>query len=65
MIPDYYTEPPEEETYICPICGQEIPSGVRLFFNNMGECVGCEECLTAKYVEDYYEEQNYYKGGAI
>ena len=48
--------PPEPEYYECPVCGEEIPYGTELFFNDMGECVGCEECLTRKYVEDYYED---------
>ena len=52
-------EPPEPEYYECPICGEEIPYGSVLYYNNMGECVGCEECVTAKFVEDVYEEEEY------
>lgn len=48
--------PPEPEYYECPVCEAEISAGTELYFNDMGECVGCEECITTKYVEDYYEE---------
>ena len=37
MIPDYYTEPPGEETFICPKCEQEIPYGTKLYFDENGE----------------------------
>lgn len=49
-------EPPDVTTYICPICEREIPSGTMLFYNEFGDCVGCEECITHKYVEDVYED---------
>ena len=52
-------EPPEEEYYECPVCGAEIPYGTELFYNKMGDCVGCEECITTKFVEDVYEEEEY------
>lgn len=51
--------PPDEEVYFCPVCEAEIASGTELYFNDSGECVGCEECLTTKYVEDVYEEDEY------
>ena len=64
MIPACYEriDPPDEETFICPVCEEEIPYGTELFFDMNGECVGCEECLTKKFVEDYREEQDYYRG---
>lgn len=50
-------EPPEDdETYYCPVCEEEIPYGSKLYFNDMGDCVGCEYCITFHFVEDYYEE---------
>lgn len=58
-------DPPDEETFICPVCEREITYGTMLFFNEDNDCVGCEECLHTKYVEDYQEEQDYFKGGAI
>lgn len=58
-------DPPDEETFICPVCEQEISPGTELFFNDMGECVGCEECIARQYVEDYYEDLEYTEGGAI
>ena len=57
----YYTynpnavEPPEPDTYECPVCGAEIASGTFLYFND-GECVGCEDCITTRFAEDYFEE---------
>ena len=51
--------PPEDEMYECPICGAEIPNGTQLYYNDMGECVGCEECITTKFVEDVYAEEDY------
>lgn len=50
--------PPEPDYYECPVCEREIPYGTLLFYNEMGECVGCEDCITTKYVEDYYEEMD-------
>lgn len=49
-------EPPEEETYYCPVCEEEIPYGTKLYFNEMGDCVGCEDCLSTRFVEDFYDE---------
>ena len=50
--------PPDEEMYECPVCGAEIPNGTVLYYNG-NECVGCEECITTKFVEDVYEEDAY------
>ena len=51
--------PPDEEMFVCPVCEEEIPYGTMLYYNEMGECVGCECCLTTKFVEDVYEEEEY------
>ena len=51
--------PPDEKMYVCPVCEEEIPYGTELYYNEMGECVGCEYCLTTKLVEDVYEEEEY------
>ena len=48
-------EPPEPDMYECPVCGEEIPYGTDLYFRD-GECVGCENCITTKCVEDYWVE---------
>ena len=58
-MPEKSLNPPDEQVYECPVCEREIPYGTLLFYNEMGECVGCEECITTKYVEDYYEEVEY------
>ena len=52
-------EPPDLETYICPVCGEEIEYGTYLYYNANKECVGCEYCLETKLVEDAYEEDRY------
>lgn len=60
LIYDYNpnaVEPPYEETYECPCCGQDIAPGTTLYFHD-GECVGCEECITTRIAEDYFEEDN-------
>lgn len=54
-------EPPEVETFECPVCGEEVFGGDELYFVN-GEIVGCDRCISTKYVADYVEEQEYYKG---
>ena len=51
-------EPPDDEMYECPVCGAEIPYGTELYFNG-SECVGCEECISRRFVEDVYEEEKY------
>lgn len=51
--------PPDEEYYECPICGEEIPYGTELYYDNMGNCVGCEECITKRFVEDVFGEEEY------
>ena len=48
--------PPDEETYECPVCGEEIPYGTYLYFNDMGDVVGCEYCISKRCVEDYMED---------
>lgn len=52
-------EPPEPEYYECPVCGDEIPYGTMLYFNRMGDCVGCEGCLGTRFVEDVYADMEY------
>ena len=51
-------ESPEEDYYECPICGAELPSGSILYYRD-SECVGCEECVKTRYIEDVYEEEDY------
>ena len=41
--PERPTEPPEEPTYCCPVCGEENPA--RYFRNNLMEIVGCNHCI--------------------
>lgn len=41
--PERPTEPPEEPTYYCPVCGEENPA--RYFRNNLMEIVGCNHCI--------------------
>lgn len=56
----HYTEqldPPAENTYECPECGAEISPGTYLYFNDNGDCVGCEECIHTTFAEDYFEEE--------
>lgn len=50
-------EPPEENTYECPECGAEISPGTYLYFNDNGDCVGCEECIHTAFAEEYFEEE--------
>lgn len=50
-------EPPEEKTYECPECEAELSPSAYLYFNNNGDCVGCEECIHPVFVEDYFEEE--------
>lgn len=52
-------EPPDEEMFNCPVCGEEIPYGTQLYYNSNKECVGCEHCLDTKFVEDVYEEERF------
>lgn len=58
IIPYSPVEPPEVETYTCPVCGEEIEYGTYLYFND-NKCVGCEYCLERKFVEDVYDEEAY------
>lgn len=51
-------EPSEDDMYECPICGAEIPNGTMLYYRD-NECVGCEECVSTKFVEDVYSEEDY------
>ena len=55
-FPELPIEPPYEDTYECPVCGAEIAPGTYLYIRD-GEVVGCEECVTTKFAEDYYEEE--------
>lgn len=41
------------EVYTCPFCGEEHEA---LYLDWNGEPVGCENCITKKPVEDYYDE---------
>lgn len=50
-------EPPEPDYYECPCCGAEIPVGTFLYYDESGNCVGCEECITMKFVEDVAEDE--------
>ena len=49
-------DPPEEDTYECPICGSEISPGTDLYINENGDVIGCEECVHTKQAEDYFTE---------
>ena len=49
-------EPPEEETYECPVCGAEISPGTYLYLDEYGDVIGCEECVSTKFVDDYFRE---------
>ena len=54
-IPERPLEPPEpEENPRCPCCGEECETD---YLNFVREPVGCDVCLTAKDVYDYYEEE--------
>lgn len=44
----------EPKAYTCPICGEECET---VYLNFVREPVGCDVCLTAKDVNDYYEEE--------
>jgi len=65
----YYTpqasdrvEEPEVDTFECPICAEELSGGHELYFDINGDIAGCECCIKRKYVADYVEEQDYYRG---
>ena len=57
MIPACYerTDPPEPTYYECPVCGEEITGGDKLYFDENGDCVGCDGCIATMYAEDYFE----------
>lgn len=44
----------EHREYTCPVCGSECCDTV--YLDRTGQAVGCDVCLTAKDVYDYYEE---------
>ena len=44
----------EPKAYTCPICGAECET---VYLNFAREPVGCDVCLEAKDVYDYYEEE--------
>lgn len=50
-------EPPVPTYYECPACGAEIADGTRVYINENGECVGCEECIRIRFAEDYFTEE--------
>lgn len=43
----------ELKEYTCPVCGCECET---VYTNSINEVVGCDVCLDAKDVYDYYEE---------
>lgn len=43
----------EPKEYTCPVCGCECET---VYTNSINEVVGCDVCLDAKDVYDYYEE---------
>lgn len=42
------------KTYICPRCGQECDE---YYINDDNGVVGCENCITMYYAEDWEDEQ--------
>ena len=55
MIPFYNPntiDPPDPEYYICPVCGAELSYGSRVYTDDDGNVIGCEECIHEKWAED-------------
>lgn len=49
------TYPEPETIMLCPVCDAELGNGDILYYNDMGECVGCEDCVDKRFVEDVIE----------
>lgn len=43
----------EPREYCCPVCGAECET---IYQDSINQVVGCDVCLSAKDVYDYYEE---------
>ena len=49
--------PPDDKPfYICEKCGAELSGMDYVYFNEFGEVIGCEMCVTHKFAGDYYDD---------
>jgi len=50
----YVREPPI--IYVCPVCGEDLSRGDKVYKNNIGgQIIGCEHCIDAVDTEDEFE----------
>lgn len=44
--------PPDPEYYYCPVCGAELVCDSKVYVDDDGNIIGCEECIFEKWAED-------------
>ncbi len=42
----------EDPGYYCPACGEELATGDLVYCDTSGEILGCEYCLSRRFVQD-------------
>ena len=51
---DYWREPIQKATPVCPVCGEECEE---IFFDKNNEVCGCENCVTSRDAYEWAEEE--------
>lgn len=48
-------EPDYEDQYYCPECGAELASSSKVYVDECGRVIGCEDCIDEWFAEDKLE----------
>lgn len=54
LFPEPRLDPPEPEVYKCPVCSSEAEV---YYFGQLGEIIGCENCVTTQDASDYWRDK--------